>query len=115
MVNGALESAARPRSDAELVLGARAGGRQAFAELVDRYKALAFGIAYGLTGSLSESDEIAQEAFCVAWQRLAHLDHPEHFRRWLCGITRNIAKRLRAARSRKGARQTTLEASLEIA
>jgi RNA polymerase sigma factor (sigma-70 family) len=75
-------------SDAELVAACAAGDRQAFGGIVDRYKRLLCSLAYSATGSVSESEDVAQEAFVTAWRQLGDLREPEKLRSWLCGILR---------------------------
>ena len=53
-------------SDAQLVEWTLAGDRAAFATIVKRYQSLVCSIAYNATGSLSLSEDLAQEAFFAA-------------------------------------------------
>jgi RNA polymerase sigma factor (sigma-70 family) len=76
--------------DVPLVQAARAGSRQAFGELVERYKRLICSLAYGFTGSAALSEDIAQEAFIKAWEELDQLREPARFRSWICAITRRL-------------------------
>jgi hypothetical protein len=46
-------------------------------------------LAYSGTGSLSQSEDLAQETFIAAWKQLAHLREPCKLRSWLWGIARN--------------------------
>jgi RNA polymerase sigma factor (sigma-70 family) len=75
-------------SDAQLVEWSLTGDRSAFATIVKRYQSLVCSITYNATGSLSLSEDLAQETFFAAWKRLAELREPERLRAWLCGITR---------------------------
>lgn len=77
-------------TDAELVAEALGGNRDAFGEIVDRYKSLVCSIAFSATGNLSQSEDIAQETFLSAWKSLRQLREPEKLRSWLCGIARNL-------------------------
>src|SRR5262245_54615238 len=81
--------------DAALAAAARLGDHKAFGVLVARYQNLVCSIAYAITGSLSQSEEVAQETFIAAWRWLPRLKELERFRSWLCGITRNLSKRSR--------------------
>jgi DNA-directed RNA polymerase specialized sigma24 family protein len=56
-------------------------------------------LAYNATGSLAQSEDLAQEAFVIAWKQLPALREPEKLRSWLCGIVRNLGRRAREARS----------------
>ncbi len=76
------------KSDAELVEWSRSGDRSAFATIVKRYQRLVCSITYNATGSLSLSEDLAQETFLAAWKQMADLREPERLRAWLCGIAR---------------------------
>ena len=77
-------------SDSELVTQSLAGDRDAFGGIVARYQSLLCSLAYSATGSLSQSEDLAQETFVTAWKQLADLREPEKLRSWLCRISRNI-------------------------
>ena len=77
-------------NDAELVSGSLAGNRDAFGQIVVRYQSLVCSLAFSATGSLSQSEDLAQETFVTAWKQLAGLREPEKLRAWLCGIARNL-------------------------
>src|SRR5215468_12579673 len=78
-------------SDSELVARSLAGDRDAFGRIVMRYQTLLCSLAYSATGSLSQSEDLAQETFVTAWRQLADLREPEKLRSWLCRISRNLA------------------------
>src|ERR1035437_2970457 len=78
------------RNDAELVGESLSGNRDAFGQIVLRYQSLVCSLAYSATGSLSQSEDLAQETFVTAWKQLAGLREPEKLRAWLCGIARNL-------------------------
>jgi RNA polymerase sigma factor (sigma-70 family) len=77
-------------SDSELVTLSLAGDRDAFGHIVTRYQTLLCSLAYSATGSLSESEDLAQETFVTAWEQLGNLREPEKLRSWLCRISRNL-------------------------
>src|SRR5438445_5142105 len=77
-------------SDSELVTQSLAGDRDAFGWIVARYQTLLCSLAYSATGSLSQSEDLAQETFLTAWKQLAHLREPEKLRSWLVRISRNL-------------------------
>ena len=66
-----------------------------FADLVRRYQGLVCAVAYSATGDRAVSEEVAQEAFLVAWRKLPELDEPPVMPGWLCGIARNLARNAR--------------------
>ena len=78
------------QSDSELVGESLAGNRDAFGHIVSRYQSLICSLAYSATGSLSQSEDLAQDTFVAAWKQLANLREPEKLRAWLCGIARNL-------------------------
>lgn len=75
-------------SDAELVAASLSGDRTAFAFIVERYQRLLCSLAYSATGRLDVSEDIAQDTFITAWQKLAELREPSKLKSWLCGILR---------------------------
>jgi RNA polymerase sigma factor (sigma-70 family) len=77
-------------SDAQLVEWSLTGDREAFGWIVERYQSLVCSITYGTTGSLSLSEDIAQETFVTAWRQLTSLNDAGKLRAWLCGIARNL-------------------------
>jgi RNA polymerase sigma factor (sigma-70 family) len=87
-------------ADQDLVDRCRHGDRDAFAEIVERYQKLVCSVAYGSTGSLAVSEELAQEAFVAAWSSLGRLREPPQLGAWLCGIARNLARKYAHGRSR---------------
>lgn len=87
--------AARP-NDAELVAESLAGNPDAFRQIVERYQTLICSLAYCATGSVSQSEDLAQETFVTAWKDLAALREPAKLRTWLCAIVRfRISKQFR--------------------
>src|SRR4051812_6841811 len=77
-------------NDSELVARSLAGDRNAFGDIVGRYQSLVCSLAYSATGSLTQSEDLAQETFLAAWKQLRGLREPDKLRPWLCGIARNI-------------------------
>jgi RNA polymerase sigma factor (sigma-70 family) len=75
--------------DADLVIRSLAGDRDAFGRIVSRYQSLICSLAYSATGSLGQSEDLAQETFITAWKHLGHLREQHKLRSWLCGIARN--------------------------
>jgi len=77
-------------NDADLVGESLSGNRDAFGQIVARYQSLICSLAYSATGSLGQSEDLAQETFVAAWKQLSGLREPEKLRPWLCGIARNL-------------------------
>jgi RNA polymerase sigma factor (sigma-70 family) len=97
-------------NDAELVSSTLAGNRDAFGQIVSRYQSLICSLAFSATGSLSQSEDLAQETFVTAWKQLAGLREPEKLRAWLCGIVRNL---INNSLRRQGREPSHQAASLE--
>jgi len=95
--------AATEPSDADLVARSLAGNREAFGQIVARYQSLVCSLAYSATGSVSVSEDVAQETFVAAWKKLGDLRELERLRPWLCGIARNLS----INRHRDGKREPT--------
>ena len=78
-----------------------------FEQLVTRYQDVVCAVAYAWLRDRARSEEVAQEAFLIGWQRLPTLREPPVMPGWLCGIARNLARRGwtgTAAHSRKNGR-----------
>jgi RNA polymerase sigma factor (sigma-70 family) len=98
--------------DASLVARSLAGSPDAFGRIVSRYQALICSVAYSGIGSLSRSEDLAQETFLTAWKELSSLREPERLRPWLCGIARNLVSN---SRRRDGLEPVTGAEPLESA
>ena len=81
------------RPDAELVLAARTGDRDAFTELISRHRRIALAVTVRLLGSEDLAGDAVQEATLVAMTSLERLRSPERFGAWLCGIALNVGRR----------------------
>ena len=90
--------------DATLVARSLTGQREAFSGIVQRYQGLVCSVAYSATGSLQQSEDVAQETFVAAWRQLGDLREPERLRPWLCGIARNLANNARRREKHEPAR-----------
>ena len=84
-------------SDRQLWDASRQGDGDAFETLVERYEAAVCAVTWAWTRNRVDSEELAQEAFARAWQRLGQLREPEKVGAWLCGIARNVARRHRSS------------------
>jgi len=80
-----------PHTISEQVAAARLGSREAFAALVEHYQGLVSAVALNIVGDFQQSEDIAQESFLIAWNRLTELSEPAKFPAWLCGIARNCS------------------------
>lgn len=85
-------------SDAPLVARARQGDGAAFDVLVRRHLPAAHAVALALTGEVADAEDVCQDAFLTALERLEECRNPERFRAWLMTIVRNRAHNLRRYR-----------------
>ncbi len=84
-----------PTTDGQLVERARAGDREAFGDLVDRYRDMVYGLEYHLTGDFEAARDLAQEALIQAYLRLSQLREPAKFGGWLRRIALNVYRTAR--------------------
>ena len=68
--------------------------REAFGELVIRFQDMAFGCAFAVLGDVYLAQDTAQEAFVIAWQKLAQLREPAAFPGWFKRIVLTQCNRL---------------------
>jgi len=73
--------------DLELVRRAQAGDVDAFGQLVERNRRAVFRAALAAVGSATEADDVAQDAFVTAFQKLDGFRGESAFRTWLLSIT----------------------------
>jgi len=73
-------------SDADLVARALQGDSAAFGELVDRHRVAVYRAARAALASHADAEDAAQEAFLVAYQRLASFRGEASFKTWLLTI-----------------------------
>jgi RNA polymerase sigma-70 factor (ECF subfamily) len=79
-------------SVAELVVRARAGDQAAFAALYDRHSRLVRAICFDATGHLAAAEDLSQEVFLRAYQKLHQLRDANRFLAWLCEIARRAGR-----------------------
>jgi RNA polymerase sigma factor (sigma-70 family) len=97
-------------SDDQLWQQSRNGDREAFGRIVERYQSLVCSLAYSACGNLSRSEDLAQETFVTAWQKLGELREPAKLRAWLCGIVRNLSANASRREQRRGGPAESLDA-----
>ena len=75
-------------SDKTLIEAVFAGDKAAYEKLYDRYAPLVRAVCYDITGSLADAQDLAQDVFMRAYEKLSHLRDPARFGKWLVGIAR---------------------------
>lgn len=74
-----------------LVRAAQSGDRSAFGELFKRYERQVFADALRRLGDYNEAQELCQDVFIQAMQKLPQLQAAEAFSSWLRAITHRMA------------------------
>ena len=92
---------AQSRSDphSSLLPPACAVNREAFSALLERHYDRIHGLAWQLTGSRADADDIAQDVCCTLVEKLRSFRGEAKFKTWLTGITFNACRDWRRRRS----------------
>lgn len=101
-------------NDLELVEQTRAGNTDAFRELVERHSSRLFGVAYRLTGSEANADDVVQETLLRAYRNIHRFDARSQVGTWLYRIAVNCSMDLMRKEARRTARETP-ESKVELA
>ena len=81
-------------ADPEIISAVRAGERERFGEIVDRYQRMVYAIAWSRLRHTDFADDVVQETFLQAYRHLPLLRDPAHLPGWIATIARNLAIRL---------------------
>jgi len=90
----------RARDADALVAAAREGDGDAFDRLVRRFRPRIYALALHLSGSASDADDIAQDAFVQAYRHLAQFQGRSQLFTWLYRITVHRALDIQRRRKR---------------
>ncbi len=90
MLSGLVHPPASAASEADWVAAAQRGDRQAFALLHQRYHRMVHGILLSYVPH-SDAEDLLQEVFLHAMQKLSSLREPAAFGAWLATISRNFS------------------------
>ena len=93
------EEAGQAPPDAELVDRVRRGDREAFDRLVSRHIRRAFSIAYRLLGHREDAEDLVQDAFLAALERIDTFQSGRSFAAWIARIVVNRGLNARKART----------------
>lgn len=85
-------------TDGNLAASAAAGDRAAFETLLRRHYDRIHGIAWQLTGSRADADDVAQEVCCTLVEKIGSFRGEAKFTTWLTGITFNACRDFRRRR-----------------
>jgi RNA polymerase sigma-70 factor, ECF subfamily len=105
-MQSSVESAnAIAESDAIAIERTLAGERDAFCVLVERHSPNVFRLAYRLTGNRHDAEEVVQEAFLRAYQKLGQFASRANFGTWVYRIAANYAIDRMRQRQKEDARR----------
>lgn len=85
--------------DADLLPAAMAGDRRAFEALLRRHYDRIHGLAWRLSGSRADADDIAQDVCCALVEKLGQFQGRSKFSTWLCGVVVNACRDQRRRRN----------------
>jgi RNA polymerase sigma-70 factor (ECF subfamily) len=88
-------------TDAVFVTRARTGDPDAFRALVERHSRALFALAYRMTGSEQDAEDVVQESFFRAYRQLRNFDERAAFGTWLYRIAVNCSLDVVRARKRR--------------
>ena len=57
-------------NDQENILATLRGNHEAYGSLIDAYQGMVFAVALSITGNYSDSQDVVQEVFITAYQKL---------------------------------------------
>lgn len=98
-------------NEATLVAEARAGKAEAFTTLVKQYDRNIYRLALNITGSPEDAEDVMQETFMKAFEKLAQFQGDSRFYTWLVRIAVNQS--LMKLRKRRGDRTVSLDEPVE--
>jgi RNA polymerase sigma-70 factor (ECF subfamily) len=77
-------------TDRDLILRARRGDAEAYGELVTRYQRSVFNVGYRILHERSEAEDLAQESFMRAYDRLDTFHIEREFGPWIRRVAANL-------------------------
>jgi RNA polymerase sigma-70 factor (ECF subfamily) len=99
----------RRSREAELVRRAQAGDRVAFEQLYRDNVGRVYALCFRMAGTAELAEELAQDVFVRAWQKLGSFRGESAFSSWLHPLTVNVALSERRSRRRRVARVMTTD------
>jgi len=87
-------------SDKTLIEAVLAGDKAAYEKLYDLYAPLVRAVCYDYTGNLADAQDLAQDVFIRAYEKLDRLRKRDSFGKWLVGIARHRCQEWRRRKFR---------------
>jgi RNA polymerase sigma-70 factor (ECF subfamily) len=88
------------KAETEAIRGVLAGNRDAYRVLMDRHFCSVTRVAFRITGNEADAEEVAQEAFLRAYNKLPSFRQDSAFSTWIMRIAMNTAINLVERRNR---------------
>ncbi len=79
-------------ADQQAIRNTLAGDNEAFRRVVERHSASIFNLAYRMTGSSADAEELTQESFLQAFTRLRDFRLGARFHPWIYTIALNLCR-----------------------
>ncbi len=102
-------------SDKTLIEAVLAGEKAAYGKLYDRYAPLVRAVCYDTTGNLADAQDLAQDVFMRAYEKLDRLRNRDSFGKWLVGIARHRCREWRREKIRSQNKNAGLNIKLTTA
>jgi len=102
-----------PIEENQIVENVLKGECGAFAALVDAYKGMIFNLAFRMTGSRQDADDLSQETFISAYRNIRQFDPRKRFFTWIYTIGLNIIRNYLKKQGREMTRENTARSSSE--
>ena len=88
-------------NESELIEQSQSGNPEAYAMLVNQHQNMVRAVAFRMTGSLNDAEELAQDAFLRGYQQIGSFKGGSKFSTWLCQIAINLSLDWRRRESRR--------------
>ncbi|HVL67762.1 MAG TPA: sigma-70 family RNA polymerase sigma factor [Vicinamibacterales bacterium] len=98
-----------PQTDAAAVALARDGDSEAFRALVERHSRAVYRLAYRMTGSQQDAEDVVQETFLRAYRQLGRFESRANFGTWVHRIAVNCSIDLIRSRPHREAAHDTMD------
>jgi RNA polymerase sigma-70 factor, ECF subfamily len=90
-----------PPDELNWIQNSLAGDTEAYAALVKQYQKMVHSVAFRMTGSLDDAEDMAQETFLRAYRQLDSFRGESKFSTWLCQIAVNLSLNWRTREKRR--------------
>ena len=92
---------ASPEEERDWISRSQQGDAAAFGALVREYQRMIHSVTFRMTGSMADSEDLAQEAFVRAYEQVGAFRSESKFSTWLCRIAVNACLSWRKRENRR--------------